>query len=168
MPLWSATSDPAGAFQQEVLTTFTPAEAGGRGEGREKLILVWKTGQGQIWVTSASASRSVDNSDSPLPRHYCGWAVPDSGFQGGRQPGSLAVLMPIWAALMLRPLDLPISCLCAYKHIQSLSKRGDVWVFFTMSKRSLLAPCVCTEISGDGSTAHCSKPARYFRAGLPF
>lgn len=105
-------------------------QAGGKGEGREKLILVWKMGQGQIWVTSAPARRSVDNSDSLLPRRYSGWAVPDSGFQGGRQhDGSLAVLMLIWAALVLRPLDLPFS-LCAYEHVRPLSRRDDFFFFY--------------------------------------
>lgn len=37
MPLWSATSDPAGAFQQEILTAFTP-RAGRRERGREREV----------------------------------------------------------------------------------------------------------------------------------
>lgn len=132
--------------------TYSPqAEAGEKGKGRERLI--WKKGQGQIWITSASARRSVDKPVSPLPRHYSGWTVPDSGFQHSQEHGgSLAVPMLIWAALMLHPLNLPISCMCAHKHANLLGVRGKTtFFFFTMNKRDFLrglAPCIYTEISG--------------------
>jgi len=79
--------------------------------------------------------------------------------------------MLIWAALMLCPSDLPISCMCAYKHVQpSLSKREEAF-FFTKSKRDFvkgLAPCICTEISVVGATAYCSKHMHYFRVQSRF
>lgn len=114
-------------------------------------------GKEKCWQSSHPAAKALFQMSRPCQRVP---ALPAAGGDSCCGHAPLGVTDAVSSA--------PSISRCVHTGTSSpLRVRGKMTFFlFTMNKRDVVkdfAPCVCTEISREGSSVHCSKPMQYFR-----